>query len=187
MTVNRDDLYNLYHVKNKTMREIGLLLGVANSTVFKWLSGYNIPMKHKGPKHKTFTVLCEQCQKPIVRVPSTKSHRSFCSIDCYHRWMVGNTQGENCVNWQGGITAISSDNLKTPEFRELKKIVLKNFPECVMCGDEETLHVHHIKTRRKAPDLTFSESNLITLCRSCHASIKGSESDWEELFTSVLN
>lgn len=188
MNVSRDYLYNQYHGEQKTLREIGALLGLSHCTVLKLMRKNNIlTNRAKGPKSKRFTMLCEQCHKPTVRVPSTQRTHSFCSHACYSKWMAINIKGENSNNWQGGITAISSDNLKTPEFRAVKKIVLKNFPECVMCGDEEHLHVHHIKTRRKAPELTFSESNLITLCRSCHASIKGSESDWEELFTSVLN
>ena len=188
MNVSRDYLYNKYHVEQKTLREIGALLGLSHCTVLRLMRQNNILTNHvKGPKTKRFTILCEQCNKPIVRVPSTQSKNSFCSYDCYHKWMVLNTRGEKSNNWKGGITAISSDNLKTPEFRAVKKIVLKNFPECVMCGDENHLHVHHIKTRRKAPELTFSESNLITLCRSCHSSIKGHETELEELFTNILH
>lgn len=37
--------------------------------------------------------------------------------------------------------------------------------------NDEKLEVHHIKSRKNYPELTFDESNLITLCRTCNAQL----------------
>lgn len=45
----------------------------------------------------------------------------------------------------------------------------------------ERLEVHHIKPRSKYPELTFEESNLVTLCRTCNAQLGVQEEldfDW---------
>jgi len=187
MDIDREYLNSQYHGEQKTLREIGSLIGLSHCTVLRLMRKYEIPTNRtKGPKSKTFTIQCEYCGDNIDRVPSTHGKHSFCSSECYHRWMIGNTCGENNVNWKGGMTAISSNNLKTPQFRNLKKIILACFKSCVMCGENENLHVHHIKTRRESPELSFEKSNLITLCRSCHSHIKCKEKEWEWYFTDVV-
>ncbi len=179
-------LTEYYTNQGKTCREIGRLNNCSHNKVLSALHGFRIETREKGPRQVRVSVKCGNCSKPLKRRPSTKSKRNFCSYDCYHVWMVGNTQGENCSNWKGGITAISSDNLKTPEFRELKKIVLAIFPVCVICGNDNHRHVHHIKTRREYPELAFEQSNLVTVCRYCHSSIKGKEKEWEEYFMRLV-
>jgi len=168
-----------------SVRDIAKEYGVSHVTMSRKMKEMGIdvyPKRRKNP----IIVECLFCHKPIERCKSTVSKRNFCNYFCHASWMVGNTRGENCANWKGGITAISSDNLKTPEFRDLKKIVLSRFPLCVICGNEKTLHVHHIKTRRLNPELAFDINNLITLCRSCHSTIKGKEKIWENHFISIV-
>jgi len=180
--------YLTYHYKilRKTCLQIAqenkCSLGKVHSKIMK----YGLETNRQGPQRITVNVKCDYCSKPINRKPSTISKKNFCSYEHYHLWMVGNTRGENSINWKGGITAISSDNLKTPEFRDLKKVVLTRFPVCVMCGSDRYRHVHHIKTRRESPDFTFDLSNLITVCRSCHSSIKGKEAEWQEFFMRLV-
>lgn len=41
--------------------------------------------------------------------------------------------------------------------------------KCVQCGSSNKLEVHHIKRVKDAPELAFDLSNLLTLCRDCHA------------------
>ena len=180
-----DKKYLTYHYTElgKTTREIAKENNCSHLAVLRLIHSFGIPVKTKGPRQRVVNVKCDYCSKPLLRRPSTKSKNNFCSYEHYHRWMIGNTRGENCNNWQGGITAISSNNLKTPEFRDLKKIVLAIFPICAICGTDRHLHVHHIKTRRENPDLAFEQTNLITVCRSCHSSIKGKEKEWEEYFS----
>jgi len=50
---------------------------------------------------------------------------------------------------------------------------------CRVCGDDEHVHVHHIKPRRKFDDVSNSNTldNLITLCPSHHAKLEGKWQD----------
>lgn len=49
----------------------------------------------------------------------------------------------------------------------------------IINGDQ--LQVHHIKPRVYYPELTFEESNLITLCKTCNIQmgLEGIDFDWE--------
>lgn len=187
--IDKEKMISLYCHEKKTLRDIGKIYGVGHITIRRVLKENNILIK-KWHGKKIMELQCDYCQKPIFRYPSTisKNRGNFCSYVCMYTWQrEGNMpRGEKSYNWKGGITAISSDNLKTPEFRALKKIVLENFPLCVICGDTFCLHVHHIKTRREYPKLVFELNNLITLCRYCHSRIKGKEHSWEPFFSRIV-
>jgi len=183
--MKKEQIISQYCEHKKTLRAIGREFNVCHETIKRNLLLWGVELRSSWSRKKIETK-CSYCQKPITRFPSTSSNRNFCCHECYYSWMVGNTTGENSINWKGGITAISSNNLKTPEFRALKEIVLQRFPFCVMCGDDNYRHVHHIKTRREFPELAFEETNLITLCRSCHSRIKGKEKAWEAYLTRIV-
>jgi hypothetical protein len=101
--------------------------------------------------------------------------------------MVGNTAGENNVNWKGGISSFCSDDLKNEDWRSVRKEVLRRFPFCVICGNrEKRMNVHHIVPRKKVSSRTYDMDNLITLCHSCHLKVKGKESQWEAYFTRLI-
>lgn len=184
--MNKDYLTLHYTFLGKTVRQIAREVGLSHSTVVKAMRKHGVSARQRRVPSKRIYVKCEHCSKQIERVPSTLNPRNFCSMDCRNAWMVGNTAGELSCNWKGGITAISSANLKTPQFRALKKIVLEKFPLCVLCGNNKRLHVHHIHTRREHPDMCFELNNLITLCVSCHSSIKGREAQYADHFMRLV-
>jgi len=184
--MTKEYLAHMYTDLRKTCKEIAVENGCSISKVNSLLHKFDIKSNRNGAKRLSVEVKCSNCSGVIVRRPSTVSKRNFCGYICYYGWMVGNTRGENCNNWKGGITAISSNNLKTFEFRKLRRTVLKEFPVCIMCNNRTRLHVHHIKTRREFPELTFEQSNLVTLCCSCHAKVKGKEKEWEEYFMRLI-
>lgn len=45
-------------------------------------------------------------------------------------------------------------------------ILLRDNNSCVVCGQTEALHIHHIKTQGSGGSHTYR--NLITLCHQCH-------------------
>lgn len=48
--------------------------------------------------------------------------------------------------------------------------------------NDEKLEVHHIKSRKNYPELTFDKSNLITICRTCNTQLGTKDKldfDWE--------
>jgi len=55
-------------------------------------------------------------------------------------------------------------------YKKLQRAVLKRDGwRCQQCGVRDKLHVHHIQPRSLMGD--DAESNLITLCASCHEKI----------------
>jgi ribosomal protein L37AE/L43A len=44
---------------------------------------------------------------------------------------------------------------------------------CQHCGNTDVIEAHHIKSKRKFPDLRFDVNNGITLCSNCHKKIEG--------------
>ena len=57
---------------------------------------------------------------------------------------------------------------RTTEFLKVRPLVLERDGfRCTKCGCPDNLHVHHIKEKSKGGSNELS--NLITLCRDCHA------------------
>jgi len=183
---NKAYLIEQYKNQDKTIVQIAKDLHVCKATIWKYFNRFGIEMNKVRPRKNINHIKCAYCRKPIIRYSCQLGERNFCNYQCYYSWMSENRSGENSFSWKGGITAISSKGLKTPEFRKLKQIILRRFPLCVICGNTNYPHVHHIKTRREYPELIFDEKNLITLCRSCHSKIKGKEKEWEEYFSGLV-
>lgn len=60
---------------------------------------------------------------------------------------------------------------------------------CQMCLKKKRpiqIEIHHIQRWVDAPELRYSMSNLICLCKKCHKSIKGRESYYQLYFTEIL-
>jgi hypothetical protein len=54
-------------------------------------------------------------------------------------------------------------------WRRVRAAYLKKYPACAACGRTTNLIVHHIFPVAVAPELEFTENNLITLCETpCH-------------------
>ena len=59
------------------------------------------------------------------------------------------------------------------EFKPI--IILRDGCKCRNCSIElinsRSLEVHHIVSRKEAPELIFDKENCITLCKKCHIDI----------------
>jgi len=84
-------------------------------------------------------------------------------------------KGEKHFNWQGGISKYPSEFSK-----KLKHLIRKRDAyTCKECGYTQkqlnySLSVHHIDYDKNNNEL----SNLISLCRSCHAQTGFNRTDW---------
>jgi hypothetical protein len=82
-----------------------------------------------------------------------------------------------------------SRDYKYPEYKAWRTAVKTrdgNMCQWPGCCSRNRLEVHHIKTWRKHPLLRFCITNGITLCKTCHASIKGREEDYETFFIKLI-
>jgi len=85
--------------------------------------------------------------------------------------MFGKLGKEN-PNWNGGHSGERQCLYARSFWKEIKQLVLKrdNYL-CQICFSEKKLIVHHVLPWSKYPSFRFTESNLTTLCVSCHKKI----------------
>lgn len=80
-------------------------------------------------------------------------------------------------------------NYDDPVYKEVRKRVLKRDKhKCQMpdCKKRRRLNVHHIERWADAASLRYETFNMITLCRTCHDSIKDKESHYVPLFMDIV-
>jgi len=140
-------------------------------------------------RHNRIVKPCAWCGKPVEKVAYYKDRdHFFCDSNCYLQWRPENwtpASGENhpfygkrneeTPNWKGGLSfepyGLDFDNDLKADVR------LRDGYICQICGkreDEEKLHCHHIDYDK----LNNDESNLISLCRSCHCKTNGNRGYW---------
>ena len=81
-------------------------------------------------------------------------------------------------------------NYNCPAYKTARsKSLRRDGKSCQMpgCSSKKTLQSHHIMTWSEAPSLRFDADNLITLCKSCHDSIKGQEGHYQALFMGIVH
>lgn len=72
----------------------------------------------------------------------------------------------------------ADEKLKTSQWKATREQVIQRDNYCCrLClinnyVETRGLQVHHIHKRVDRPDLTFNESNLVTVCRVCHEKVE---------------
>lgn len=76
---------------------------------------------------------------------------------------------------------------RSSKWPKVRKIHLKQYPNCANCGKDKSLQVHHIKPFHLHPELELSPSNLLTLCGNprCHLD-KGHLGYWKSYNVNVI-
>lgn len=120
--------------------------------------------------------VCPQCGKTF-RVKESSAHRRiFCCKACRNQWMeaTGAMSGANSPRWQGGPEPYYGPNWRSQR-RNARR---RDGYRCRNCGVSEDqlgcqLDVHHIRPFRNFGLELYDEanklSNLISLCKGCHA------------------
>ena len=57
---------------------------------------------------------------------------------------------------------------KSPEYRAWRDTIYKRDKWCIFCHSLKDLEAHHLYSFAGFPELRFTESNAILLCRKCH-------------------
>ena len=58
--------------------------------------------------------------------------------------------------------------VRSPEWKDVRKLHLQEQNQCQACGKKSSLEVHHILPVHIDPTLELEPSNLLTLCDRCH-------------------
>lgn len=131
-------------------------------------------------------IICVVCGEPF-EVPhsgTTYFHKVTCSRECLKENRRARQAGEKSHRWRGGKTSKSMLIRTSARYAEWRKQVFErdNYT-CQLCGQRGgKLAAHHIKPFAKHQELRLRFENGITLCWSCHASIKGKEGQYENQF-----
>jgi len=56
----------------------------------------------------------------------------------------------------------------THKWKQLRKEILKENNNCIKCGIDKNLEIHHIITPRGNEEMFFNKDNLTVLCKACH-------------------
>jgi 5-methylcytosine-specific restriction protein A len=73
---------------------------------------------------------------------------------------------------------------RSSKWRSVERAYLFDWPNCVGCGSDKRLEVHHVRPFHLEPELELDPGNLITLCRRCHL-LFGHFDDWKKFNLSV--
>ena len=116
---------------------------------------------------------CEFCNG-IFRIPLWREKQNrgrFCSRKCKDKYLT-TQKGSNSIRWRGG----TAGHRRGMGFTLARKwaLAFSNY-KCELCGSEKQLDAHHIKPYKKCKNDTEanSPSNIMILCRSCHAKTDG--------------
>lgn len=105
---------------------------------------------------------CDYCSKLQSHYQSRYNNQKhhFCNIECRNNWLRQQvTEEDILIRKSRGAASIK-------KFRKL--CLERDNQECVRCGADNDLQVHHILSFQKNPDLRFNLDNGITLCADCH-------------------
>lgn len=125
------------------------------------------------------TIYCEQCGKEYIvhKFFAFVRNSRFCSNECKYKWSSENITGHNHHTFKGGTKFPN----RGANWRGQRRLALKRDAyTCQICGrkskgnKKRVIEVHHITPYKEFNGDYLSAnalSNLITLCRKCHAKI----------------
>lgn len=100
------------------------------------------------PKFPRETRTCKECGVQFEQIKGATRSTQFCTHKCAMDYLNKHQKLDKHPSWRGGVTA----------YRRFRK------DQCERCGSRRHLLVHHRDENRKNND----QSNLETLCKSCH-------------------
>jgi 5-methylcytosine-specific restriction endonuclease McrA len=146
----------------------------------------NLQLAIEATRRPKVTIVCHNCRRDFPAYPSdAKNGRRFCSWGCRVAFMRGNNgansgggewmRGEANPNWKHGQGTERqrhhATDGKVNQWR--RRVYSRDRYQCRMCGLRPKrgyqLRAHHILSWAEFPELRFSISNGVTLCRDCHS------------------
>lgn len=138
------------------------------------LTGEDSPAWSGGPVDK----ICEFCEDEYCVKQAEAEKSRFCSLECMALWKSENWRGEDCPNWEGGHQKDYG-----PLWNRIRSEVRERDEVCQICEMSIEKHINKYGRRpdvhHKEPIESFDsferandKSNLIMLCRDCHAKVE---------------
>jgi len=118
---------------------------------------------------KQVKLYCNTCGKEYFVNNYRKDISRFCSRKClnvYTGHLASLRVGEKNPSYKGFKDQKRSDKSK---LKSWANVIKRRDKVCVLCGSNNNLQSHHIKSYAEYPELRFDFSNGILLCGKCHA------------------
>jgi 5-methylcytosine-specific restriction endonuclease McrA len=160
----QDELRELY--QTMTMEQIAQHYGVGQTAVWNRLREFGIMLEGYGRwGHR---------HKPAPWTPERREQAS--------KIRIGKRRGVENSNWRGGATMENNRMRHLLAYRLWKEASLeranrqcqdcgvKHQTPCECCGTSITLHVHHLHSFARHPEIRFDPENSEVLCPKCHHS-----------------
>jgi len=159
------ELEGLY--QKHSMKQIANIYGVGETVIWKRLKEHNIKLdgyENGGHRKKTGREF-------------TQAHRENLRKSQEGKWV-----NEKNPNWKGGVHQENLKARQTGAYKQWRINALDRAGDkcescgakqgftCECCGHRIRLHVHHVKSFAKYPDLRYEPSNSEVLCPKCHHS-----------------
>ena len=149
---NKDWLFNQYRTLGKSMKQIAVEQNVGETVIHKWIHRFNITPFSRSEK--------------LTGKPKSAIHIQHLKDARRKSPQIGKLN----PNWRGGKTRWDKKIRSTVMYREWRKSILeRDGHKCIVCGNTEHLHAHHIISFSRYPEFRFSLGNGITLCEDCHS------------------
>jgi len=144
---------------------------------------------------------CSVCEEPLYRAPSKleRLDNAYCSDQCYQKdkgmttvqcdycedemriqpWRLQEFEKHFCSNDCQGLWTSENKTYESPYgkrwYRIRRKVKKRDNHNCVVCGKEENLEVHHVVPASKfdEPEKSHQMKNLVTLCAEHHVEYEG--------------
>jgi len=133
--------------------------------------------EHKKSGEKPKNTQCSNCGINLRRNNYELENRDnhFCDHSCFGEWLSDNKTGENSPRWKPGTENVYCGGWK----RQREVARERDDNECIICGSENNLEVHHVVPARKfaEPEDAHKMINIVTLCKQHHSEIEGSRNN----------
>lgn len=163
----------------KEFKHYGEKIICSRECLAKYLSVTRIGENNPAYKSDKKTRSCLSCNKKFTfekKGLHKGQTRVFCSLACAHNIdLKGNAQSNFVNPYPFGWNKKLKNAIKT-----------RDGFECQLCGEKEdgvSHHVHHIDYDK----CNLDESNLITLCRTCHNMTHHGRVFWEIIFSALIS
>lgn len=120
----------------------------------------------------------------ICGKPTNRGYTIYCSLECMgksHKIRY-ETEGHPC-------TKDAPPSKYGKRWKKFRDLIVTRDGKCLLCNSKTDLSVHHIKSWKEFPELRLEPSNVITLCKTCHAVIHWSpkEKMYNEYFKKMVS
>ena len=213
--ISKEDLEILYFEKRLSYIEIEEHLGIKRGRIYNWFKKYNIKPRDYSESNKGKVLtndhklkIAEANSKPhtIERCKNISKSKKGKPLSDEHKDKIRNTfvglrLGDKHPMWRGGLTKIRNRLRQSTLYKRWRSdVYIRDNYTCKMCNNGGILNAHHIITFYNIREtyklveyddyinckLLWETDNGITLCESCHKSIKGIENEYEDKFKKII-